>query len=304
MSTLTSDTWQTKLVSTHSVRYRRTLKRLLRQVFAYLILIPGAVAMLIPVVWMVLTCFKQQGQLYTFPPKWWPDPWVWTNFSRLFGSDPKVVVPFDKFLVNTIIITFTCLVEQVLAASLVAYGFGRLRFPGKDLLFIILLGTMMLPSQVTIIPTYMLFSALGWVDTWLPLLIPPLFGGGAFFIFLLRQFFLTIPIELEDAARIDGCNTFQCYWRIMLPLSLPVLTVVGVFSFIGHWNDFFGPLIYLNSLNKLTLAVGLSMLRGQYGTDWTLLMPASLMMALPCIILFMLFQRYFIQGIVMTGIKG
>ena len=280
------------------------MRAFLRKAIAYCVVIPGAILMLIPIAWMLLTCFKKESQLYKFPIEWWPQPWVWSNFARLFGADPKVIVPFDRFLVNTIIITFVCLIEQVLAASLVAYGFARLRFPGRDVLFVILLGTMMLPSQVTLIPRYILFNELGWVDTWLPLLVPPLFGGGAYFVFLLRQFFMTIPLEMEDAARIDGCSTLQSYWRILLPLSIPVLTVIAVFSFIGHWNDFFGPLIYLNSMEKLTLAVGLNMLRGQYGTDWTLLMPATMMMALPCIILFIVFQQYFIQGIVMTGIKG
>jgi ABC-type glycerol-3-phosphate transport system permease component len=195
---------------------------------------------------------------------------------------------------------------QVFSAALVAFGFARIKFPGKTPLFIILISTMMIPFQVTMIPTFLLFASLGWINTYLPLIVPAFFGGGAFFIFLLRQFFMTIPRDLDEAAIIDGCGSFGIFWRIMLPLSKPALTTVAVFSFIAHWNDFLGPLIYLNSPKMYTLAVGLSFFQSRFtgGTNFSLLMAASLIVLLPVLLVFFFSQRFFIEGITLTGIKG
>ena len=192
----------------------------------------------------------------------------------------------------------------MLSASVVAYAFARLRWPGRDFLFIVVLATLMLPGQVTMIPIYLIFRELHWIDTLLPLIVPAWLGGGAMFIFLLRQFFLTIPVELEEAARIDGASSFGIYLRIMLPLSKPILVTIAVFSFIQHWNDFMGPLIYLNSTDKMTLALGLRVFQGTYGSDWHLMMAASTAVLLPVLIIFFFAQKQFVRSIVLTGIKG
>jgi len=196
------------------------------------------------------------------------------------------------------------MVGTLLSSSIVAYGFARLRARGRDVLFMILLSTMMIPPQVTMIPVFALFKLLNWTDTFKPLIIPNFFGG-AFFIFLLRQFYMTIPIELDDAAKIDGCSYLSIFSRIILPLTKPALATVAIFSFMWSWNDFMDPLIYLNSRDKLTLTLALNRFTGMYGmTAWNLLMAASLVVALPCFVLFFFAQRYFIQGIVVTGLKG
>ncbi len=196
------------------------------------------------------------------------------------------------------------MVGTLLSSSIVAYGFARLRARGRDVLFMILLSTMMIPPQVTMIPVFALFKLLNWTDTFKPLIIPNFFGG-AFFIFLLRQFYMTIPIELDDAAKIDGCSYLGIFSRIILPLTKPALATVAIFSFMWSWNDFMDPLIYLNSRDKLTLTLALNRFTGMYGmTAWNLLMAASLVVALPCFVLFFFAQRYFIQGIVVTGLKG
>jgi len=193
---------------------------------------------------------------------------------------------------------------QLLSASLVAFGFARLRFPGRDWLFLVLLSTIMIPYHVTLIPTFVLFRMLNWLDTYIPLILPYWLGGGAFYVFLLRQFYMRLPLELDDAARIDGASTLGIYWRVVLPQARPALGVVAVFTFLGHWNDFFNPLIYLNTTDKYTLALGINLFRGYQTTQWNLLMAASVMVTAPCILLYAFAQRFFIQGIVFTGLKG
>lgn len=230
---------------------------------------------------------------------------------RRFGIHPEnfrealTMLPFGQFLKNTLIIVVTTVVGSTLTAALVAYGFARLRFRGRGPLFILLLATMMIPGQVTMIPIYILFKEIGWVDTFLPLIVPAWFGGGAFNIFLLRQFFQQIPYEMEEAARIDGSGPLATWWRIILPLSLPALATVAIFTFMGAWNDFMGPLIYINTTSKYTLALGLSLFRGQYGVDTPhLMMAATLVVLLPVLALFFVAQKHFIQGIVVSGVKG
>lgn len=254
--------------------------------------------MLIPLFWLISSSLKSTAMIFIYPPQWIPNPVRVENYSDVFR-----VIPFGQFTLNTVIVTGTALAGQLLTASLVAFGFARLRFPGRDWLFLALLGTIMIPYHITLIPTFVLFRMVGWLDTWLPLIVPYWFGGGAFFIFLLRQFFMRLPLELDDAAYIDGASIFGVFWRIILPQAKPALGVVAVFSFLNHWNDFFGPLIYLNSVEKYTLAIGINLFRSFQTTEWNLLMAASVMISLPCILLYALAQRFFIQGVVFTGLK-
>lgn len=225
-------------------------------------------------------------------PRWQNYPEAWTT------------MPFNRFLMNTIIICVFGIVGQVLSASLVAYSFARLRWPGRDFIFMLVLATVMLPTQVTLIPQYVIFRSLGWIDTFLPLVVPAYLGGSAVYIFLLRQFFLTIPVELDEAARIDGASSFTVWTRVMLPLSKPILATVAVFSFVHFWNDFMGPLIYLNSTRKLTLAVGLRVFQGVYGTYMHLLMAVATVALIPILVIFFFAQKQFVRSIVLTGIKG
>ncbi|MGQ9555952.1 MAG: carbohydrate ABC transporter permease, partial [Anaerolineae bacterium] len=271
------------------------------RILAFVIILAGASVILIPFVYMVSTALKEHMETYAWPPVWIPRQLMWRNFP-----DALSMLPFAVFFRNTIVITFTSMVGVVLTSSIAAYGFARLRGRGRDFLFVVLLGTMMLPGQVTLIPVYILFSKIGWINTFYPLIVPAFFGGGAFNIFLLRQFFMTVPLEMDDAAKMDGCSWFGIYWRLILPLSRPALATVAIFHFMGTWNDFFGPLIYLNDVRKYTAAVGLAFFRGSsmgYARlDW--LMAMSLLVMLPCLILFFLAQRLFVQGIVITGVKG
>lgn len=273
------------------------IQSLTGRTLAFLIATLGAFAFLTPFVWAVSTSLKPSSQVFAFPPVWLPSPILWSNYVTALTE-----LPFARYFANTATITFSAMVGDVLVSTTVAYGFARMRFPGRDLLFLVLLGTMMLPTQVTMIPIFIIFRSLGWVDTFLPLIVPAFFGS-AFYIFLLRQFFLTIPNDLEDAALIDGANNLQTLWRIFVPLSLPAMATVAIFSFMYHWQDFFMPLIYLNSKELKTVALGLQMFRAEFGTDWNLMMAAAVTTAIPCLLLFFFAQRYFISGIVMTGLK-
>ena len=280
------------------VRSRR-IQRLTADVFTYAILCLMGLVILIPPLWMISTALKPDGEVFLYPPRWIPARPQWHNFVR--GLTFR---PFGRYFLNTATITTLAVLGQLLSSPLVAYAFARLRCRFKEPLFLLVLSTMMLPSQVTMIPVFILFKLLGWVDTFRPLIVPNYFGS-AFFIFLLRQFYMTITPELDDAAKMDGCGYFDIYRRIILLLSKPPLATVAIFCFMWNWNDFMGPLIYLSSENKLTLTLALSRFTGQYGqTAWNLLMAVSLIVILPCILLFFSAQRYFIQGIVITGVKG
>jgi len=234
-----------------------------------------------------------------FPPSFIPRPVIWTNFKTAWTA----YVPFNLFFLNSAIVTALSVLGNILTSALVAFGFSRLHWVGRDVVFGLVLASMMLPYQVTMIPLYVLFRYMGWIDTLKPLIVPAWFGN-AFFIFLLRQFFMTIPNDLDDAARIDGASSWTLFWRIILPLTKPALTTVGIFSFTWTWNDFVGPLIYLNSMEKMTVAVGLSMFQGTYTAFYTYLMAASLIALAPVLVIFIFAQRYFIEGIVLTGLKG
>ncbi len=271
------------------------------QIAAYLLLTIGGVVMLVPFAWLVSSSLKSPQDIYVIPPEWIPKDPRWSNYKEVMSK-----LPFLSYLRNTLFITFGALIGQVASSAISAYSFARLRWPGRDLIFAVILATIMVPYTVTLIPTFILFKEFGWLDTFLPLIVPYWFGGGAFFIFLLRQFFRTIPMELDESARLDGASAGRIFFEIILPLSKPAIAVVTVFGFLAHWNDFFGPLVYLSSQDNRTLALGLSALQGlAWGRDMThLVMAVSVIMIAPIIVLFFLAQRTFIEGIVLTGIKG
>lgn len=256
-------------------------------------------AFLIPFYWMVTTSFKTAGQAYLFPPSWFPDPIAFEGYEAIWGTS----VPFNLFIQNTIFITLFTVIGTLISSVMVAYAFARLKWWGRDIWFVVLLATMMLPFQVVMIPVYVIFRQLGWLDTYLPLIVPS-FLGNAFYIFLIRQFFLSIPKDLEDAARVDGASAFRILWQIFLPNAKPVLLTVMLFAFVGSWNDFFGPLLYLRKLEQMTVSVGLSMFAGYRAPNWPAITAASTLSVLPIVIMFILFQRYFVKGIVLTGMKG
>jgi len=270
----------------------------LKTVLSHLALIALGVFFFLPFYWLVLTSLKSDQEVFKMPPVWVPKELLWGNFVRAVNY-----VPFFTYVQNTVLISVLSVVGSVASSSLVAYSFARIRWPGRDALFLILLATMMLPGQVTLIPVFAIFRSLGWVDTIKPL-VAPHFLGTAFYIFMLRQFFMTIPFELSDAARMDGCTEWDIYRRVILPLSRPALATVGLFTFINAWNDFLGPLIYLNDERKATLSLGLQQFVSQHGAEWSLLMAASTLMTLPIIVLFFFAQRTFIQGITLTGVKS
>lgn len=280
----------------HAGQNRRAVR--LEHALVWLLLMAGALIMIVPFAWLVSTSLKEQRQIFVYPPQWIPNPVRWQNYP-----ESMTVLPFARFVGNTVMVTAITMVGTLLTSALCAYGFARLRFPGRDLIFMVLLSTLMLPYAVIMIPQYIMFKYLGWIDTYLPLTVPAYFGGGVFNIFLLRQFFRTIPADLTDAARIDGANELRIWAQIMLPLARPALAVIAIFTFINTWNDFLGPLIYLSSNDKFTIALGLATFKGMYATQWHYLMAASTIMVIPIIVLFFLAQRYFVQGIVLTGMK-
>ena len=265
----------------------------------YAILLALSVLFAGPFVWMVGTSLTPADLVMEIDRPLFPLAPAWSNYLKAL-----TVLPFHIFLQNTLIVTLLCVVGQTLSAAMVAFAFARLNFPYREPLFLLVLSTMLLPPQVTMIPTFVLWTIPGWIDSLKPLIIPSFFGGGAFFIFLLRQFFLTVPAELEDAARIDGCGSFRIFWHVVLPLSKPALTTVALFSFISHWNDFLGPLIYTQSMEKKTLAVGLTAFKSLHGTEYHLLMAASVAVLIPIVIIFFLAQRYFVEGVITSGVKG
>ena len=255
----------------------------------------------VPVIWMLSSSLHELPAVFAQPYRWLPHPPQWQNYMRAV-----TILPVARFLGNTVVITAPVMLATVLSSALVAYGFARFRFPGRDALFGLCLATMMLPGQVTMIPLYMLFARLGWVDTYLPLMVPALFGS-PFYIFLLRQFFLTVPRDSEEAALIDGASRLRIWWSILLPQARPALATVLVFTFIGTWNDFFGPLLYLNSPEKATLTLGLNLMKtqvlGSGVVEWNVLMAASLLVLVPNVLLFFLAQKHFLKGLTMGAAR-
>ncbi|MFQ3549593.1 MAG: carbohydrate ABC transporter permease [Armatimonadota bacterium] len=270
----------------------------LNKLFSYLIILTGAIIFLIPLFWMITVSFSTPEQVAQPGIRLFPDKARLDNYSHAL-----TMMPFAKYSLNTVKVTFLAIIGGVLSSSLVAFAFARLKIPGKDALFVLVLSTIMLPPMVTMIPLFIIFRSFGLYDTLLPLIIPAWFGN-AFYIFLIRQFFLTIPIELEEAAEMDGCSKLRIFWQIIMPLSKPVIVTVAVFSFVTHWNDFMTPLIYLNSVEKRTLALGLATFTDVWGVDIVALMAASTVFMLPALIIFFIAQKYFVQGVVMSGIKG
>jgi len=276
----------------------RYFRQLIYKTVLYIILISVGLVLVLPFLWMLSTSLKPSNQIFIFPPKWIPYPFKWSNYPEGW-----TILPFTTFLKNTTIITGLSVLGNLISCSLVAFAFARLRCHTRNFLFVLMLSTMMIPYQVIIIPQFIIFKTLNWIDTFKPLIVPAWLGY-PFFIFLLRQFFMTIPFELDDAAKIDGCSALRIYWSIMLPLSKPALAAVAIFSFVGNWNNFMGALIYLSSAEKYTLALGLQLFQGQYMIEMGLLMAASVLVLLPIIIVFFFAQKYFIQGITLTGLKG
>lgn len=273
-------------------------RRQIGHFFVHLTLLAGVVIMMIPLAWTLSTSLKPVSDLFIFPPEWIPDPIQWGNYAEAVTA-----IPFWRYLGNTALVTALVIVGKVLSVTLVAFAFARLEWAGRNVLFLLMLATMMLPPHVTLIPQFILFKQLGWIDTFLPLIVPEWFGG-PFMTFLVRQFFLTIPLDLDEAARIDGASSLQVYWRVIMPMSLPVIIAVVILVFNNTWNDFLRPLLYLQSPARFTLQLGLRSFMGEASTNWHLLMAASVLTMLPVLLLFFVGQRYFLQGVVFTGVKG
>ncbi len=295
-ATRTQSFFLRQLVTLRTDRYRRVVARIALYLFAAAFF----TAYVLPLVWALSTSLKSEPQVYRVPPIWIPNPIVWKNYPEALTR-----VPFGRYILNTIKIAVPVVFGAVLSNAIVAYGFARLRWRYRDLFFYICIATMMIPFQVTMIPLFITFTKLGWVNTFLPLIVPAFFAN-PWNTFLLRQFFLTIPQELSDAARVDGCSEWGILFRVILPLSVPALAVVALFNFMGAWNDYLGPLIYLNRDELYTVAIGLSRFQASERTAarWPWLMAASVVTITPILVLFFLAQRTFIEGITLTGVKG
>ena len=281
---------------------RSTQKRLLRllgELLKYVVLLLCSLFFILPWIWMISTSLKNPQELSVYPPIWIPHPIRWDNYLQALRQ-----AAFAAYLGNTLLVTLPSVLGAVLSNAIVAYGFGRLRWPGRDLVFGVVLATLILPGFVTFIPLYLIFRKLNWINTYLPLVIPT-FLGNPFFIFLLRQFFMGLPEELSDAARVDGASEFRIFTQIVLPLARPALAVVALFQFIGSWNDYFGPLIYLSDKALYTISLGIANMQSSYGfMNFAWIMAATCMSVLPIVVLFFFAQRTFIEGIALTGLKG
>ena len=276
---------------------RRGRAQRLNRLALHLLLLTGSVVMLLPFVWMVSTSLKEPGDVFLYPPQWIPQPVVWENYR-----ETTTVMPFGRFYLNSAIQAVSVTILQLLTASLAAFAFARLRFRGRDALFLLYLATMMIPFPVTMIPNFVIMRYLNWIDTFQALILPPAFS--AFSTFLLRQYFMSIPTELDDAARVDGASSFRIWWQIMLPLSGPALATLAIFAFLGQWNNFLWPLIITNSEKMQTLPVGLAAFQGQYSIQWNLLMAGSVIAVLPILVIYIVGQKWFVRGITLTGMGG
>ena len=278
----------------------RKRSEMMQRFTIYAILLSGAVIVLFPFLWTLSTSLKTADQVYQIPPQLIPNPIAPENYSAVLTERP-----FARWMLNSLFVVVVSTAGTLLSCSLAAFAFSRLRWPLRDKLFLVVLATMMLPTQVTLIPTFILFKQLGWLNTYFPITLPAWFARNAFYIFLLRQFFMTIPLDLDDAARMDGANNFQVYWRIILPMSKPALGVAALMFAQFKWREFLAPLIYLNRRESLVASIGLRTFMDEtYGTDWELMMAANIMFMVPVIIVFFFTQRYMIQGVVITGVKG
>lgn len=281
--------------------FRTSLRRVLPQVLIHAVLASVAVLMIFPLLWLISTSLKHPSKQYLWPPQLIPNPWYPQNYIDLFA-----LAPMGLYLINSTKITLLSVLGTSLSSTLAAFAFARMRFRGSGALFSILLATMMLPGAVTLVPTFVVMSKLGWVDTHAPLIVPNFFGS-AFFVFLARQYFLTIPQDFVDAAKIDGAGFLHIYWMIFLPLSVPILTTIAVLTFLWNWNDLFGPLIYLNTQTKMTVQLGLAYLRGRSGTgveQFGKIMAGAFLGLLPTLLLYFFGQKHFVQGLTRSALKG
>nr|WP_218147521.1 carbohydrate ABC transporter permease [Desemzia incerta] len=273
----------------------RKRQQKLNRLITYLLLIGVSIVLLAPLFWMVFTSLKPMEEVVKLPPSFFPETLQWSNYTETIES-----FPFFKYAGNTLFITFFVVLGNVVSNSFIAYGFAKIEFPGKNLLFSLVLATMMIPSFVTMIPQYVLFTKIGWVGTYLPLIVPSFFGS-AFNIFLMRQFYLSINDELIEAAQIDGANHLFVWSRLMVPLTKPALITIGITSFNGAWNDFLGPLLYIHDEDMYTLQIGLQTFQSQSSTQWNYLMAGATLVMIPTVLLFFFAQKYFIQGMDLTG---
>lgn len=276
---------------------RRRRGQRLGRVALHILLLAGSLVMLVPFVWMLTTSLKEPGDIFVYPPQWIPKPVQWQNYL-----ETVTVMPFLRFYLNSTIQAVAVTVLQLLTSSLAAFAFSRLRFRGRDALFLLYLATMMIPFPVTMIPNFIIVRFLHWIDTFRALILPPAFS--AFSTFLMRQYFLSIPIELDDAARVDGASSFRIWWQVILPLSGPAVATLAIFTFLGQWNSFLWPLIATNSQEMWTLPVGLASFQGQYSIQWHLLMAGSVIAVVPILIIYLVGQKWFVRGITLTGMGG
>jgi multiple sugar transport system permease protein len=282
-----------------ALRSRRARRRLGASLGKHSVLIVLSAMFALPLVWMVGTSFKTAQQALTLPVVWWPHPFLWSNYPDLFAA-----LPYFRFFWNTFLYAAVTIVGVCISSSLTAYGFSRLRWPGRDAVFYVMLMTLILPFVCTLIPLFVMYKRFGWIGSYLPLEVPTFFGSSVFSTFLLRQFFMTIPQSLSEAARIDGASEFYIYRRIILPLAKPAMATVILFQFIYCWNDYLGPLVYISNQNSYPLSLGLALILGDYTTNWAWVMAGATAATAPIVILFFLTQRTFIQGIALTGTKG
>jgi len=282
----------------HPLVHRRPFRKTVEAVVTHVVLAILGLVFLVPFLWLLSTSLKTDPQIFLFPPRWIPSPLTIDQYRLALTT-----IPFFVYLKNSVVYCVITAIGDVISCSLVSYGLARVRWRGRNALFIVTIATMLLPYQVTLVPLFIIFRTVGWVGTFLPLIVPHFFGS-AFYIFLLRQFMLTIPMELADAARIDGASEFRIYRSIVIPLIRPALAVVALFQFLGAWGDFLGPLIYLTDQTTYTISLGLQQYNTQYGTEWGQLMAASTLLTAPIIVLFFFTQRTFIQGVTLTGLKG
>lgn len=292
----------TSPTSAPSATSDRSAPQWLGRAAIYLLLLLGVSVVMIPFLWMISTSLKDESDLFTFPPEWIPNPVRWNNYQDAWNA-----LPFDRFLLNTLFMTVLAMFAEILTAAIVAYGFARFRFPGREVLFIVLLATMMLPGILTLIPKFIMWKSVDRIDTFTPLTVGAWFVWGPSFVFLLRQFFMTIPREIEEAAIIDGASVPRIFREIMLPLVKPALLAIAVLSFQANWNNFEGALIYLNTLEKYPMVLGLQFFGASLSREapqWHLMMAMATMMAAPILVLFFLAQRYFIEGLTVGAVKG
>jgi multiple sugar transport system permease protein len=276
----------------------RSVAQQLLMGLAYVLLFFTAASMIFPFYWMVATALKTEARVFAFPPEWVPNPPILDNFQYIFTD-----LPFGLYVYNSLKVSLLWTLGVVLSSSLAAYAFARVHFAGREALFMVTLAALMIPGQITMIPLYVIMTRIGWVDTHLPLIVPAYFGS-AFGIFLLRQYFMTVPQDLNDAAKIDGCSHFGIYWRIMMPLSKPVLATLALLAFMGSWNDLLGPIIYLYDGKLFTLPLALTRFRGQYYTQWANMMAGATVSLVPILLIFLFTQQYFVRGVVLSGLKG